>query len=131
MLLDGVAKAYWDRFLGLVQFVDDQGSVWDYLDLYNVRPCQNKIHCLKNPAKEWEDRVVAEEDGDDPALLFVAKEKRSLQKVLARLNLFEEKMDKKSVEVGRLGKRSDASAAKARYELARMKAYNGINTGNT
>ena len=42
-LSDGVAGDYFDRFLGLVQFVDDQGgerleTVYDYLDLTNIRP---------------------------------------------------------------------------------------------
>ena len=66
--------------------------------------------------------IEEEGDADDEGeLVFLAKEKKSLDHLLARLHMFEVRMAKKAVAVAKLGRRSDAVAAKLRYELARMK----------
>ena len=65
-----------------------------------------------------------EEEGeadDEGALVFLAKEQQSLDHLLAKLHIFEVNMAKKALAVGKPGRRSDAVAAKLRYELARMK----------
>ena len=79
---------------------------------------------LRRKPKVREDLLVEDvepEEEGGPALVFVSKEHHSLQSILANLHVFEEKMDKKEVSVGRLGTRSDIQSSKERYELARMK----------
>ncbi|CAJ1444363.1 unnamed protein product, partial [Effrenium voratum] len=190
-LSDAMAGTYFDRFLGLVRFVDDYhegettSTVWEYLDLENVAPWLN--HYVENPrfvkkvggyvpyttaylnsliravravgkvfvgdpqndweAHEWfegirrlaekvtadmrrrpkvrQDILLAEEEEEgedgDGALLFLPKEEKDLDFLLAKLRVFEEAMRKKEKDVSELGKRSDKVAGKQRYELARMK----------